>query len=735
MSIDQLYTKLKYLKSQKLSIEKEILQIQKQINKLSSFSKEDKIKLFRSLFIGRQDVYAKYWVSKDGTKRGYSPATYTFKGNDYIPIDDIVIQNHLEGKIRIGTYVVISQTMTKFLVIDLDKKSFIEDARALKKVCNDLHINSYMELSKSGNGIHIWFFFETLVKASYARKLGDILITKAMDLSDGIGMDSYDRMFPNQDFVAPDALGNLIALPLHFGSRKENKTVFIDIDTMQPYDNQWDVLRNVKKLSSFELMHILKEYAPSKNIFQDSLMPWEIKQQKPLIFPKIVKAVLYNALYIEKLNLSKQLLNKIQKLSSFLNPQFFKLQNLRKSTFNTPRIISLYDINEKYIIVPRALKDTIKQLFDSNKSNLVIEDKRVKKTIKKPNLTIKLNNNQKDAFKKIIENDYSLLIAPPGFGKTVVAAAVLAKRRVNTLILVHKVTLLYQWTKRLSEYFNMDTKDIGQLGDGKKKLTSHIDIAILHSLKNKPEIIREYSQIIIDEVHHIPAISFEMPIKNFQGKYIVGLSATPKRKDGLHPIMFMQCGNVVYEAESNKKNAHILQIVESNFETFEEDFALILNEMIEDIDRNKLIISEVEKLKNRNILILSERVEHLNILYHMLVAKNITSILLHGGLKTKMQKEAMIKAQNANIILSTSSYIGEGIDFSHLDTIVFTMPISYDSRIIQYLGRIGRRGQKCLAVDFVDNNVAMLKSSFKKRMSGYKKMGYIHFANDNLFNM
>ena len=444
---------------------------------------------------------------------------------------------------------------------------------------------------------------------------------------------------------------------------------------------------------------------------------------------------MYNALYIEKLNLSKQLLNKIQKLSSFLNPQFFKLQNLRKSTFNTPRIISLYDVNEKYIIIPRGLKDTIKQLFDSNKSNLVIEDKRVEKVIKKPNLTIKLNNSQKNAFEKIIENDYSLLIAPPGFGKTVVAAAVLAKRRVNTLILVHKATLLHQWTKRLSEYFDIDIKDIGQLGDGRKKLTAHIDVAILHSLKNRPEVIREYSQVIVDEAHHIPAVSFEIPLKNFQGKYIVGLSATPKRKDGLHPIMFMQCGDIAYEVKTDKKIMHILQTIESGFETFEEDFALILNEMIEDFDRNNLIINEIEKLKNRNILILSERVEHLNILYHMLATKKIISVLLYGGLKTKMQKEAMLKAQNANIILSTSSYIGEGIDFSHLDTIIFTMPISYDSRIVQYLGRIGRRGQKCLAIDFVDNNVAMLKSSFKKRVSGYKKMGYIHLTEDNLFNM
>ncbi|MEA1914554.1 MAG: helicase-related protein, partial [Campylobacterota bacterium] len=274
-------------------------------------------------------------------------------------------------------------------------------------------------------------------------------------------------------------------------------------------------------------------------------------------------------------------------------------------------------------------------------------------------------------------------------------------------------------------------------GDSKKKLTSNIDIAILHSLKNRPDMIKEYSQIIIDEVHHIPAISFEVPLRNFKGKYVLGLSATPKRKDGMHPIMFMQCGDIVHEVKDIKEKVHTFKSIETTFEAIEDDFALMLNEMVEDFDRNNLIISEIEKLSNRNILVLSERIEHLNRLYHMLDSKKINLTLLHGGLKSKAQKEAMIEAQTSNIILSTSSYIGEGIDFAHLDTIVFTMPISYDSRIVQYLGRIGRRGQECLAIDFVDVITPMLRSSFKKRMAGYKKMGYKHIAtkkdNNSLF--
>ena len=214
MTLQELRQKLQHLESQKINLDNDILQTKREIEKLSPFSKEQKIELFKSLFIGRSDVFAKYWISKDGLKKGYSPSTYTFKGNDYIPISNDFIQQHLEGKIRLGTYVVVNQTMAKFLVIDLDKASFIEDSRAINKISLSLGLKPLIELSKSGNGIHIWYFFELPIKAKDARKLGDIIITKAMDTSSGIDMTSYDRMFPNQDFVSPDALGNLVALPL-----------------------------------------------------------------------------------------------------------------------------------------------------------------------------------------------------------------------------------------------------------------------------------------------------------------------------------------------------------------------------------------------------------------------------------------------------------------------------------------------------------------------------------------
>jgi len=722
--------KLQDLERQKQKIVQEIHQVKQAIEKNSPFTKSQKIQLFKSLFIVRDDVYATHWVSRDGSKKGYAPATYTFRGNDYIPVSDEVIQKHLEGKIRLGSYALVSQVMTKFLVIDLDKTSFIDDSRAIYKVCQVLTLNPLIEISKSGNGIHIWFFFSDEVRALDARRLGDILITKAMDISTGIDMNSYDRLFPTQDFVAPDALGNLVALPLHFTSRQEGKTVFIDMQSLQPFSDQWQTLRSIQKITPEELSKLVSDHKMAKQDAYDTLMPWEIKESKPVIFPRRAKAILFEALHIEKLGLSKSLLSKLQRFASFSNPEFYIRQGLRKSTYNTPRVISLYMLNERYIVLPRGLIQKVKTYFKDNSSVLEIEDKRIYKKIKKPKFILTLRTEQKQVFAKVLNKDYALFIAPPGFGKTAVASAIVAKRSVNTLILVHKTTLLEQWAVRLSEYFDVDMKRLGMLGKGKKRITSYIDIATLQSLRNRPEMIENYTQIIVDEVHHIPAVSFEVPLKRFRGKYILGLSATPQRKDGMHPIMFMQCGEIIHEVKPNKNKSHRLQTIRTSFDTFQDSFAEILNEIMEDEERNKLIVDEVVKLKDRNILILSERIEHLNMLYHYLDAKNIKALLLHGGLSQKVQKQALKDTTNHSVILSTSSYVGEGIDFPHLDTIVLTMPISYRGRIVQYLGRVGRRGQECLAIDFIDEKVPMLKSSFSKRLKGYEEMGYWQVSRD-----
>lgn len=726
MTQQKLLSQLNDLESQKRSIEAQILQIKRELEKHSALSKEDKIALYRSLFVGREDVYATYWISGDGLKKGYFPKTATFQGNDYLPLTDAVIQSHLEGKVRIGTYAVKDQSFCSFLAIDLDKSSFLSDARAINIVCLDMGISASFEISKSGNGIHIWFFFSQNVRARDARILGDLIITKAMDHSDGIDMKSFDRLFPNQDYVPYDGLGNLIALPLHYGSRNEGKTVFVNIDTLQPYSDQWSYLSGVAKITPSRLGSLIQTYAQSLGV-EETLMPWEI-EKVTLSSPKRLKLVLHDSIYVEFEGLSKSFLNLLKRMASFYNPEFFMRQKQRLSTFNTPRIVSTYDLNERYIVLPRGLLEPLRRLGVKHKIKLEFQDKRLLEKTTIPPLTLELRPQQVDVFNSIMQYDYALLIAPPGFGKTAVASVIIAKRSVKTLILVNKTALIDQWKERLMSYFSIDDKAIGIFGKGKNSLNGSLDVATLQSLKNRPELIEEYSQIIIDEAHHIPAVSFEIPLKRFKGRYVVGLSATPKRKDGMEAIMRLQCGEIVHEIKKFTTQRHQLKTLPTQYETLLGHFSTILGELSEDNDRNQLIIDEIKTLQHRKVLVLSERIEHLNHLYHRLKLENIDALLLYGAMGTKMKREQFAQTSNASIILSTSSYIGEGIDIGHLDTILFTMPISYDERMVQYLGRIGRQGQKCLAIDFIDHNVPLLKNSFTKRLKGYKKMGYNYIS-------
>lgn len=722
MPINSLSKRLQSLELQKENLEKEILHVKEQIEKQSPFSKVEKIKLFKELFIANTDAYAKYWINKDGSKKGYAPVTYTFQGSDYIKVSDTSIQRHLEGKDRIGTYAVKNQSMCSFLAIDLDKSSFIADARAIDKVVNTLELKAYYEISKSGNGIHIWLFFEHDVLARDARILGDMIITQAMDIADGIDMKSYDRLFPNQDFVPPDALGNLIALPLHFGSRRDNRTIFVDIETLVPYANQWDLLKNVQKIVPLKLSTLIREHASL--LQESSLMPWEIKKES-LLLPKAITMVLFDAIYIEKLHVSNSFLNLLKRMASFYNPEFYIRQTQRRSVYNIARIISSYTINERYVILPRGLYSQLDLFVKRNKIKVHLEDKRLHVKSTKFRLHLKLRLEQTATLKKLLKHDYGVLVAPPGFGKTAIAAAIIEKRAVSTLVLVHKTNLLEQWVKRLSEYFSIDIKEVGMIGKGKKRLTTTLDVVTIQSLKNRADLIENYTQLIIDESHHLPAVTFEHSIKQFKGKYVLGLSATPKRRDGMEALMYMQCGTVVDKIKLNRNIKHTLITISTEYETMYGNFSMILSELSEDEERNKLIVQEISKLENAHVLVLSERIEHLNILYHTLKAEGVSSLLLHGGLKAKEKKIALKKMNSAAIILSTSSYIGEGVDIEHLDTIVLTMPISYPERLIQYLGRVGRQSQQCRAIDFVDDKVAMLRSSFTRRMSGYKKMGYV----------
>ena len=699
--------RLEELYIQKTKIEEEIAFLTNQIkekatlNQKKSFSKNEKIELFKSLFVARFDIYAKKWVSRDGSKQGFFPVTKTFQGEDYTPITNYEIEEHLRGNLFLASYCINQKNMSKFVVFEIAD----EDKFKLQIALNSLNIKAYYELS-SYNSLFVWVFFEEEISSKIAFNFALYLLKKA---------NISAKTYPNKEFATKENLGNSIELPLHLKHRDKNRTVFIDMNTNKIYEDQWSILANVSKVSKQTISNFAD--VPNSTNVQKDLKKIEFPVEK-------IEIILEDYIYIPTLNLSKSLISKLKSFATFENPQIKVLLSLRKPLFNTPKYIRSFEENENFLMLPRGLKETLIDFFNVNAVSYSFVDKRVLNKIQTKTVTFNLRPEQNEAIKEIKKSDYSICVAPPGFGKTLLGAKIFEIRACTTLIVVNKNMLLNQWIERFVDYFGYNKKDIGYLGKGFNKLNGQIDVATMQSLKNDPKIIENYSFVIVDECHHIPALTFEQIIKSFKGKYILGLSATPNRKDELQPILFQQLGEISYEYKKKKTHTNKLQIIRTQFVSNADNYATIINELCIDEDRNNLIVDIIKKNIDRKILLLTDRIEHINVLESLLQKDNIDYISVHGSLNKKEQVENMNLVKTKSLILATTSYFGEGIDFPHLNTILFATPISYYGRLIQYLGRIGRGNQECLAIDFLDSKNAMLNSAYKKRLEGYKQMHY-----------
>lgn len=459
---------------------------------------------------------------------------------------------------------------------------------------------------------------------------------------------------------------------------------------------------------------------------QKNEIDYKIKKlEKELESNSFFELILSDKIYIKTKFLSQQLLKDLQSLAIFDNPQIKLLQQLRKPTYNIPKKIIGFELINNTLILPRGLMKDVILLLNSYMIKYKLIDNRFSKVESFPNIKFTLRDEQRNVINQLVKKDFSIFVAPPGFGKTLIGSQMISMRNVNTLVIVNKNLLLDQWIERFTSYFkDLVKKDIGFLGKGKNKLNKKLDIATMQSLKNNPEIIKEYSFVIVDECHHIPAVTFENIIKQFHGKYILGLSATPMRKDGMDPILFQQLGNIAYEVKKQKTYNNQVKVIQSDFTSNVESFTELLGEIILDSARNNLIVKQILKYQKRKILLLSDRIEHIEILQKILESYNMDYVTIHGSLKKKDKEEAFNKIESSNLVLATTSYFGEGIDFPHLDTIIFATPISFYGRLIQYLGRIGRGGDSSLAIDILDSKNNFTNSAFKKRKEGYKELHY-----------
>ena len=640
-----------------------------------------------------------------------------------------------------------------FLAVDFDAKHSNSDwkseVKAFIDTCQKLNIPANIEISRSGMGAHIWMFFETEISAINARRLGTLILSLAMENNPNISFKTYDRLFPNQDTMPKGGFGNLIALPLQKKSRNENKTVFVDED-FTPYADQWEYLSKIEKISELQINSILKTYKDIelKNKFYDKNdeTPWKLPQKDNFTnieLPKQIKIILGNRIYIEKEYLPPQLINKFLKIAAFQNPEFYRAQAMRFSTYDKPRIIACGEILPKHIALPRGCLQELTEFLESVNIIVEIQDERLYGHKIKATFKGTLKKEQNHVYKNIIENDFGILSAPTAFGKTVLATKIISKRKVSTLILVHRKQLAEQWRENIKEFLNIDC---GIIGDGKNKPTGIIDIAIIQSLikrEDLEEFLSNYGQLIVDECHHLAAYKFEQIAKFFRGKYILGLTATLERKDGHHPIIQMQCGKIVHKVNPVKKSFNnIVKTCFTNFDYIYTPHDLDINNVyqaiIENENRNKQIIEDIINANkgNRSCIVLSERVEHIEKLANMLRNKINNLFVITGNMKNKEMKIILQKIKEVPLtenitILSTGKYIGEGFDEARLDTLFLTMPISWKGTLTQYVGRLNRdyEGKKEVIIyDYADIKVPVLEKMYKKRIKGYKLLHY-EFSN------
>ncbi|EMU7257370.1 DEAD/DEAH box helicase family protein, partial [Escherichia coli] len=620
---------------------------QSPVPRVSVLSTNEKVALFRRLFRGRDDVWALRWESKTSGKSGYSPACANewqlgicgkprIKCGDcahrqLIPVSDLVIYHHLAGTHTAGMYPLLEDDSCYFLAVDFDEAEWQKDASAFMRSCDELGVPAALEISRSRQGAHVWIFFASRVSAREARRLGTAIISYTCSRTRQLRLGSYDRLFPNQDTMPKGGFGNLIALPLQKRPRELGGSVFVDMN-LQPYPDQWAFLVSVIPMNVQDIEPTILRATGSIHPLdvnfineEDLGTPWEEKKSSgnrlniAVTEPLII--TLANQIYFEKAQLPQALVNRLIRLAAFPNPEFYKAQAMRMSVWNKPRVIGCAENYPQHIALPRGCLDSALSFLRYNNIAAELIDKRFAGTECNAVFTGNLRAEQEEAVSALLRYDTGVLCAPTAFGKTVTAAAVIARRKVNTLILVHRTELLKQWQERLAVFLQVGDS-IGIIGGGKHKPCGNIDIAVVQSISRHGEVeplVRNYGQIIVDECHHIGAVSFSAILKETNARYLLGLTATPIRRDGLHPIIFMYCGAIRHTAARPKESLHNLEVLtRSRFTSghLPSDARIqdIFREIALDHDRTVAIAEEAMKAfgQGRKVLVLTERTDHLD---------------------------------------------------------------------------------------------------------------------------
>jgi len=706
----------------------------------------------------------------------YSCASCPFKLP--VPLSDGYIFNHLAGKDSacrdvVGLYPLMEGDVCRFLAFDFDSHTgssdaWKKDAAAVRKICTAFSVPVSVEISRSGKGAHLWIFFSENIAAKRARNFGILILQAAMNERHSLPFESFDRMFPNQDTIPKGGYGNLIALPLQGQAVKNKCSVFVDEDFI-PFDDQWTYLSSVKKLSEkavqtrcTEIAKTVSVFLPNDNSAQNKLLnvyssdpnaqsnnqPAQNARLTQKDFSSAVYIIFSNQIEIAKAGISERALGIFRRTAVFLNPKYFKKLQMRLPLYNIPRYIDCSGKTENALLLPRGSLAQIEKLLKDCDVPYEITDKREQGIRIEINFTGKLYDEQKAALQAMLKSDIGILSAGTGFGKTVTAAALIAKRKTNTMILVQTHTLLEQWKKAVKRFLNYEA---GTIAAGKDTSTGIIDIAIIKSLTEKnSDAVKPrrhtYGMLIVDECHHVSAFGTENLVKSFRAKYVYGLTATPIRRDGRQKIIFMQCGRILYATTAKQMNSvqnfeHYFIPRFTNFHIAAENAKLskssiqnYYSEMVQAEARNLLIVSDVRSAvkEGRTPLVLSDRIEHLKLLKNYLKDASLHVIVITGKGTQKQKKEQLealnkVPASESLVVLATGKYAGEGFDDPRLDTLMLAMPFSWKGTLAQYCGRLHRNfagKEEVLIYDYVDFRIHVFDHMYRNRLKGYKQLGY-----------
>lgn len=767
----------------------------------------DKIALFRSLFRGRDDVYAHGFARKDGGI-GYSPAcanertrrcprwTRTNRGikcadcpaRKFIPINDQAIVEHFKGEQDdfrdvMGLYVLLPDCTTWVLVADFDKEGWQRETTLYRDACRSFGLCPAVERSRSGNGAHVWLFFEELVDAELARNLGCALITHAMSQAAGMGFEAYDRLFPTQSTIPESGFGNLIALPFQGQAQRQSNSVFVD-DRFAAFPDQWRFLSTVSRVSAQQAWEIV-DFAASGPLGQlafsghsahratdpPGLFPAAFSDQTaggaPGDLPEAISVTKANMLYVSKQGIPQKTQNQIRRLAAFGNPEFYRAQAMHQSVYGKSRIVWCGEEDEQHIILPRGCEQKLVSLAGENGCTCLFDDQRNQGEPLRAEFKGELRERQQKAADALLRHENGVLSAPTGFGKTVIGAYLIGKLKMRTLVIVPKTGLVDQWKAKLAQFLDIEddrppllTKSgkpskrkrpvIGQVGGGKNAPSGIVDIATFQSLTAKDDlgiprakpVVSDYDLVICDECHYGAAPNLELVMKSANARRVYGLSATPKRSDGLEGIIYMQCGPIRHKVDPKEQAAEqgfrrILQPRFTRIRLADLEKGASYNQVVDHLcghgARNALIVEDASNAvkSGRTPLVITKRKEHAAELAKRLQEASVETFILTGEGTAREKRERVERVRGATdvhyAIVATGSYIGEGFDLPQLDTLLLASPYSWEGVITQYSGRLHREIEgkdDVIVYDYVDTSVPMLERMYKRRLKTYAKLGY-----------